>query len=166
MPTRLRVAMEVEGLRYRGRDVLKMLRKFHMTARVPISLRLRPTLEQIQWHFDHLAVVSPEMKKLWVFREPKRIKEKDSQYKQLLSDWGIRRRVPRTSEPTLRFSASPAIEWGGTWAEVPSVPNPPQANPTPQNRRQRTVQRRPTFDEVLMRYNESASSINFFGDQV
>src|SRR6185312_16898750 len=113
--------MEVEGLRYQGKDVLKILRKLRMTARIPITLGLRPTLEQIQWHFDHLALTSPEMKKLWVFREPKRIKEKDSQYKQLLSDWGIRR-SGRREQPTLRFSASPAIEWRGTWAEVPSVP--------------------------------------------
>jgi|SRR6185312_17001077 len=152
--------MEVEGLRYQGKDVLKILRKLRMTARIPITLGLRPTLEQIQWHFDHLALTNPEMKKLWVFREPKRIKEKDSQYKQLLSDWGMRRSVRRQPEPTL--------EWGGdtlTWAQVPATPNPPRPFLIRVNRRQRPAPIGSPPNEDVIRFS-TPPRIDYFGDQL
>ena len=166
--------MDVGGLRYQGREVLRMLKKFSMTERIPLTLGLRPKLEQIRWYFDHLQGVSPEEKKLWIFREPKKVKDKDSRYKQLLSGWGRRRPAQRRVEEPRGVTPPPQQEWWDiptldalgrvTWQT--SQPVNPTPNPPQQQNRRRTQTRRTSAPTSTPSLTWGPSSIDFFGDQL
>lgn len=87
MSTKLRIAIDVEGVRFFGQQAKSFIKgALPRGTRMPERLHLRPVKERIEWAWERIPY---ENKKLFLFREPSNVKEKDSKYKQLLKDWGM-----------------------------------------------------------------------------
>lgn len=149
MSTRLRMAMEINGHHSYGPAVLSFLTSLSLTESVPMRLGRLPLAERVRWYFDHIAGTGLR-KKLWIFREPRRIKAKDSRYKQLLADWGVLPQMTQTQG--LRERARVIL---------PNLPRrttprrgPPTPPPQPQNR--------PNWWDTVV-WTSVPASIDFFG---
>lgn len=166
MPTKLRFAVEIEGIKRAGKSARKLLEDMVPSRTLinrPSAVNFQSKQAQIQWLFDRIDS-RYQNKKLWMFREPARTKVKDSKYKQLIRAWGLHDPFDMPQ-----------------WA-LPELPrrrpvNPRGANPRvlsqPQNRPQTSVAPvatnwiTPALRQVIQRQRAAASTgIDFFGEVI
>lgn len=153
MSTKLRIAIEVEGIRFFGNQAKAFLRDaIRTTHRMPERLHLRPMKERIEWAFERIPY---EHKKLFLFREPAKIKPEDSKYKQLLKDWGMRDNT-RNRRPRIQLRPIPRLRRDTAR----------RAAPTPANRRVPTVLDPVFANGNTLQWVPAQTAIDFFGEQM
>jgi hypothetical protein len=87
MPNKLRVAVDIEGMKRTGGQARSFMRDL-----IPRRTNLPPGFDflskaaQCEWLFERVVSAN---KRMWIFREPSHVGLKHSRYKQLLQSWGF-----------------------------------------------------------------------------
>ena len=157
MPNKLRVAVEINGVRRAGTSVKEFMKAFLPSkTRIPAAFYLKPKKDQLEWLFERVIRLD---KKMWIFREPARIKPEHSGYKQLLRSWGI---FDVTGETRRIEMEQREIRWD-------TIPRVTRITPNPQNRRTVRAVPAPMSPELSALaqqfWGTPPSRIDFFGEQ-